>query len=260
MSESFITDDEELDSNPASPKLKANRSPKGVVRRSVITLTLLVAVSVVTALGYRLFSAQTHSTQPSISVKEVVDANSATSDLQMSVDTLQEESPEKTVETQSPQSTQPEFAVDPKIMELLIEIPYEQKQTRDALVYFDDRIDSLIALQPSFESLISNHVETTNSLENRMLAVETTLQSIRDMLDTENTDEAETAESRPPFRLIAIDRWENQWNAVIELDGRITMIQPQEVRAGWKLLEITPSNASAVFRSSSGKQTILKIN
>ncbi len=260
MSEFSATNDEVLDSNSESPQSKTGGSSKNMVRRSAAILISIVVVSAVTALSYRLFSANPDSMQPSISVKEVVDANSSTSDLQMSPDTLQPNLPDEPVNTQSNQSSQPELSVDPQLMELLTEIPYEQRQTRDALVYFDNRMETLIELQPTLQSLISNQEDNTVSMENRMLAVESALQEIRNVLDRDDADGVEVTESLPPFRLIAIDRWENQWNAVIELDGRITMIQPQEIRAGWKLLKIIPLSASAVFRSKSGEQTILKID
>ena len=259
MSENVITDDKELNSEFAPPKKKTVGSPT-VVRRMIIILIVLIAITVVTALGYKLFSAKPRPTQPAMSVREIVDENYPANDAQTSAGTLQSGPAGNTAAPQSPQPSQTEFAIDPKLMELLIEIPYEQRQTRDALVYFDDRIDSLIALQPSLESLISIHQETTDSMEIRMLAIEVALEEIRDIFEADNTGNVQESESRPPFRLIAIDRWENQWNAVIELDGRIAMIQPKEIRAGWKLLEIIPSKASAVFSSNSGTQATLKVN
>ena len=137
MSENVITDDEVLNSEFTRPKKKTARSPGVVVRRMIIILIVLIAVSVVTALGYKLFLKKPRPTQPSISVKEIVDENSPANDVQTSTGTLQSGSAEYTAAPESLQPSQPEFAVDPKFMELLNEIPYEQRQTRDALVYFD---------------------------------------------------------------------------------------------------------------------------
>ena len=64
----------------------------------------------------------------------------------------------------------------------------------------------------------------------------------------------------PPFRLIAIDRWENEWNAVLELNGKVSMILPQSARAGWKLLRISPQERTALFRSRSGTEAQLSVD
>ncbi|MDE0310043.1 MAG: hypothetical protein OXI60_09470 [Acidiferrobacterales bacterium] len=260
MSEKFTVEKENQNSELAPAKGKTGMSLKGIVRRMVVISTVIIAVLATCTLAYRLFFTEPLPSQPSASVREIVDADTPTSDSQTSVSTLQQESPQNSTTPVPLQPPQPEPIVNPELQKLLSEIPYEQRQTRDALVYFDDRIDSLIELKPSIESLVSGQGKTINALETRMMAIENALREFADTLEVNNTDSEKVADSRPPFNLIAVDRWENQWNAVIELDGRITMIQPEDSRAGWKLLKINPSTASAEFHSDSGTQAILKVN
>ena len=63
-----------------------------------------------------------------------------------------------------------------------------------------------------------------------------------------------TSSPVPPFRLIAIDRWQQKWNAVLEFEGKVKMIEPPSSVAGWQLLTIDPDRRTALFRNESGNE------
>ncbi len=63
----------------------------------------------------------------------------------------------------------------------------------------------------------------------------------------------------PPFKLIAIDRWNSHWNAVIELDGQVAMIAPNDSRAGWQLVGLDPTARTALFRNVTGSDHELSV-
>ena len=260
MTDDFFTDNGEPHSGTKGPNLKKTQSSKRIrIRLIIISITFVVIFSG-TASVYWFLAPKAIPIEPPISIKEIVDANLPKSEDEILVDT----SPVKTIELPATEiSTQhppPEYVSDPKVLEFLNQIEYEFKQTRDALMYFDDRIDSLMALKLTLESMITTQADSMGSLENRIQVIETQVQKSLELLQTNDHKEHVISMSQPPFRLIAIDRWENQWNAVIELDGRITMIRPQNSRSGWKLLQLFPAKGSAVFRSSSGKKATLEID
>ena len=63
----------------------------------------------------------------------------------------------------------------------------------------------------------------------------------------------------PPFTLIGIDRWHNEWNAVLEMQGKLVMLTPEAERAGWQLVKIEPTARKALFRNREGIDHELKI-
>ena len=255
-----VYEDDESNSETMDSKLRNRQSHKRISTRLVVISIAFVTIFAGTALVYWFLAPKPTAIQPPISIKEIVDTNSSNSEAQTVIDTSQIEIEELPATEISAQLPTPEYVSDPKILEILNEIQYEFKQTRDALMYFDDRIDSLVLLKPTLDSMIATHADSMENFKSRMLAIEAELQRSLELLQIDDGKKYEDPELGPPFRLIAIDRWENQWNAVIELDGRITMIQPQDSRSGWKLLRLHPTKGSAVFRSGSGNQATLEIN
>ena len=142
--------------------------------------------------------------------------------------------------------------------ELLEEVRHQLRQNNDADLYLADQIAQL---QKLVISLQTGQTIVAESLENRMNELAQKIDAKSEAAPTSPTPIPSTRSMDvPPFRLIAIDRWENEWNAVLELNGKVSMLAPQSARAGWKLLRISPQNRTALFRSRSGTEAQLTVD
>ena len=142
--------------------------------------------------------------------------------------------------------------------ELLEEVRHQLRQNNDADLYLADQFAQL---QKLVISLQTGQTIVAESLENRMNELAQKIDAMPEAAPNEPAPIPSTnSMDVPPFRLIAVDRWENEWNAVIELNGKISMLVPQSARAGWKLLRISPQNRTALFRSRSGTEAQLTVD
>ena len=142
--------------------------------------------------------------------------------------------------------------------ELLEEVRHQLRQNNEADLYLADQFTEL---QKLVISLQTGQTIVADSLENRMNELAQKIDAMPEAAPTEPTPIPSTSSSDvPPFRLIAIDRWENEWNAVLALNGKVSMLVPQSARAGWKLLRISPQNRTALFRSRSGTEAQLTVD
>ena len=142
--------------------------------------------------------------------------------------------------------------------ELLEEVKQKLHQNNDADLYLADQIAELQNLVISVQT---GQTIVAESFENRMNELAQKIDAISEAAPTEPAPIPSTSSMDvPPFRLIAIDRWENEWNAVLELNGKVSMLMPQSARAGWKLLRISPQNRTALFRSRSGTEAQLTVD
>ena len=142
--------------------------------------------------------------------------------------------------------------------ELLEEVRNQLRQNNDADLYLADQ---MAEIQKLVISIQTGQTIVAESLENRMIELAQKIDDMSEAAPTEPAPSSSTSSSDvPPFRLIAIDRWENEWNAVLELNGKISMLAPQSARAGWKLLRISPQNRTALFRSRSGTEAQLTVD
>ena len=142
--------------------------------------------------------------------------------------------------------------------ELLEEVKYQLRQNNDADLYLAEQVAELQKLVISIQT---GQTIVAENLENRMIDLAQKIDVMSEAGSTEPAPSSSTSSSDiPPFRLIAIDRWENEWNAVLELNGKISMLAPQSARAGWKLLRISPQNRTALFRSRSGTEAQLTVD
>ena len=142
--------------------------------------------------------------------------------------------------------------------ELLEEVKYQLRQSNDADLYLAEQVAEIQKLVISIQT---GQTIVAESLENRMIDLAQKIDDMSEAAPTEAAPSSSTSSSDvPPFRLIAIDRWENEWNAVLELNGKISMLAPQSARAGWKLLRISPQNRTALFRSRSGTEAQLTVD
>ena len=142
--------------------------------------------------------------------------------------------------------------------ELLEEVKQKLHQNNDADLYLADQFAELQKLVISIQT---GQTIVAENLENRMNELAQKIDAMSEAAPTESTPIPSTSSMDvPPFRLIAIDRWENEWNAVLELNGKVSMLAPQSARAGWKLLRISPQNRTALFRSRSGTEAQLNVD
>ena len=142
--------------------------------------------------------------------------------------------------------------------ELLEEVRHQLRQNNDADLYLADQVAELQKLVISIQT---GQTIVAESLENRMIELAQKIDAMPEAAPTETAPIPSTSSSDvPPFRLIAIDRWENEWNAVLELNGKVSMLVPQSARAGWKLLRISPQTRTALFRSRSGTEAQLTVD
>ena len=142
--------------------------------------------------------------------------------------------------------------------ELLEEVRHQLRQNNDADLYLADQVAEL---QKLVISLQTGQTIVAESLENRINVLAQKIDAMAEGAPTEPAPISSTSSSDvPPFRLIAVDRWENEWNAVIELNGKISMLVPQSARAGWILLRISPQNRTALFRHRSGMEAQLTVD
>ena len=156
-----------------------------------------------------------------------------------------------------------------QLQALLRKINIQLKQNNDANHYLDQRLEAISALERRIASLVATETTFAAMVEERLLNLENQLQSARrDPAAPASESSAAfrrnppsrsaAAGTRPPFRLISIDQWQNRWNAVLELEGKISMIEPPATRAGWQLLNIDPAARKARFRNPDGLEVILE--
>ncbi len=169
----------------------------------------------------------------------------------------------ESVAAMAPDALEPASPVatnDPALIAQMEQISLGLKQQNDALLYFDDRLQPFHELLPKLESSIAHQRSVVNLIEQRFENMEITLAELSATLAERRQADAVQKTRQPPFRLIAIDRWNNKWNAVIELAGKMAMIEPHASRAGWLLIRVDPDARSAVFESESGTQVQLRVS
>ena len=153
----------------------------------------------------------------------------------------------------------PAMRTETKVTAILEEIKTQIEQQNDAFLYFDDRLEPFSDLIPQLESSIALQSSVADLMDQRLLNLEDRVANLTQTIADSNTANVEDVDSKPPFHLIAIDRWNNEWNAVIQLDGKISMIGLNASRVGWLLVEIDPGEQTALFRAVSGEEAKLRI-
>ena len=146
--------------------------------------------------------------------------------------------------------------LSPEIHDLMESVAQLLRRNDDANLYLSERIDRFDDIVATIAQL-GAHV---SDLDHRIAMLEEGVNDLAQQYRSAAIAMAMTEEESapaPPFTLIGIDRWEKKWNAVLELEGKVTMIEPQVSVAGWKLLAIDPDRRTALFRSASGSETEL---
>ncbi len=240
---------------------KNTANPNSLRRRSVVfsIAVLVMTVAAVTALWwFTSHSSQLTHTTP-LSVRELVDENTSTTTQTPTIDPSKFESEVSSEAGDVGRSDQMETLMGSEILEILDTIRNDNQQTKDAMLYFDERMETLLTRMASIESVFTSQLVESDELENRVVQIQNDLESIRSSFKSTQGNRDDRIDTSPPFSLIAVDRWDNEWNAVIELDGRIATIQPRDHRAGWKLKQIDPNRKVAVFQSNTGQTATLEI-
>ena len=136
---------------------------------------------------------------------------------------------------------------------LLEQIERALQVNEDAHLYMSEKIDQIEDVKATSETLsamvydISMQVDALSpySSDTPAVAAGPTVQS---------------SPAAPPFELLAIDKWQHDWYAVLELDGQVAMVTPPESRAGWELVRLDPTARKAVFRNTaSGTEHELQV-
>lgn len=128
-------------------------------------------------------------------------------------------------------------------IELMEQMGRALQANEDAHLYLAEKVDQIEDMKANSDSLsalmynIAMQVESLSPYAGETAAAveEPTVPSIPDS---------------PPFELLAIDKWQHDWYAVLELDGQVTMVTPPASRAGWELLRLDPTSRKALFRNS----------
>ena len=143
-------------------------------------------------------------------------------------------------------------------IETIIEIQSLLEKAQETDAKLTEQVESLLGMRANVLSLINMQSVIAESIEDRLFAIEDKLQDMSSMMQRPETT-AEPDQSAPPFRLIAIDRWDNVWNAVIFLDSKMAMLEPNDSRAGWTLLEVDASRKQARFVHADGVEAVLDV-
>lgn len=169
-------------------------------------------------------------------------------------------------ETAAAMSVQPSPAeihpsrTESEVITTLEEIKTQLEQQNDAFLYFDDRLEPFSKLMPELESAIALQSSIAELLEQRLSNLEIQVSDIAQKMNDDNTASLEDSGRDPPFHLIAIDRWNNEWNAVVQLNGKISMIGKHASLVGWMLVEVYPEEQAALFRGDAGEEVKLKVS
>lgn len=229
-------------------------------RRLLIAVVVLVIV--VTAFGVQRFGhSPSQDRQSEIpTIQEIVDTDSSLSPLDASYSNpVLPDSAAATLEHLSDTELSA-TGTESEVIMILEEIKTQIEQQNDAYLYFDDRLEPFINLMPQLESAIALQSSVTERMDERLFNLENQVLNLTQTITDSEAEDIEDNESKPPFRLISIDRWNNEWNAVVQLDGKISMIGLHASRVGWLLVEIDPSEQSALFRAVSGEEAKLRVS
>ena len=149
----------------------------------------------------------------------------------------------------------------PNSQTLIQQLNASLQRADDATLYLETRVGAL-----------ENNLQEIKTVDRRLLELTEEVSSLKSqsrklysLIETSSSPPTqslapETASSTvPPFTLIGIDRWHNEWNAVLEMQGKLVMLTPEAERAGWQLVKIEPTARTALFRNREGIDHELKI-
>ena len=118
-------------------------------------------------------------------------------------------------------------------------------------LYMAEKLDLIVDVKTIVESLLA----MSHQVSTEIAGLAPTAFAAPNWI-TENP----SPQTEPPFELIAIDRWQRAWYAVLALNGHVTMVAPPDSRAGWELVSLEPMARKALFRNAaSGTEHELQV-
>ena len=144
---------------------------------------------------------------------------------------------------------------------LIQQLTASLQRADDATLYLETRVGALENNLQEIKTVDRRLVELTEEVS----SLKSQSRKLYSLIETSSSPPTqalapETASSTvPPFTLIGIDRWHNEWNAVLEMQGKLVMLTPEAERAGWQLVKIEPTARKALFRNREGIDHELKI-
>ncbi len=234
--------------DPRSGRRRLSLRPRlwqfGVIIVSVVTVTLIAVIMVPRLQDTPQSAASTSVSTPPATPEELI------SMAQLPVQSMMQAEPDTPPAADNPPPLSPE------IHDLMESVAQLLRRNDDANLYLSERIDRFDDIVATIAQL-GAHV---SDLDHRIAMLEEGVNGLAQQYRSAAIAMAMTEEESapaPPFTLIGIDRWEKKWNAVLQLEDKVTMIEPQSTVAGWQLLAIDPSRRTALFRSASGTETEL---
>ena len=148
-----------------------------------------------------------------------------------------------------------------KLAPLIEQLTASLQRADDATLYLETRVGAL-----------ENNLQGIKTVDRRLAELTEEVSSLKSqsrklysLIETSNAPPTQASapttaiSTVPPFTLVAIDRWQNEWNAVLEMQGKLAMLTPEAERAGWQLVKIEPTARKALFRNRDGIDHELKI-
>ena len=253
------------------PPLKSLHLRKWMIRSLVIIATAMtIAIAAVV-----IISKTIPSPPPAVSLHDPIPETPINQDAIITAAELAAQIPDvdqynvepNTAETIPPSNTNqvPENEPPPpnaaELAALIQQLNASLQRADDATLYLETRVGAL-----------ENNLEGIKTVDRRMAELTEEVSSLKSqsrklysLIENSNATPTQaiapaTAISTvPPFTLVAIDRWHNEWNAVLEMQGKLAMLTPESERAGWQLVKIEPTARKALFRNREGIDHELKI-
>ena len=241
--------------------------------RSAVAITILIVVAIAGIFAYT----KTVTSFPTASMQEPSPETSADTTLPITASELAAQVPETdrypveadpTHQSATSNSNIPDTQVPPtpdptpELAELIQSLKYALQRADDATLYLEIRVSALEKNLEGIKSVDHRLEELTGEVS----ALQNHTRKLTGLIETFNPAPAPASFSAsaidsdvPPFTLIGIDRWQNEWNAVLEMQGKMAMIQPNAERAGWRLIKIEPTARKALFRNRGGIDHELEI-
>ena len=272
---SETTDMEQDLSVPVTEKASAFLSPrlrKWLIRSAVaIAILIAVAIAGITAYSKLVPSLPTVSLQdpspetlvnstPPITASELAAQVPETDRYPVEADPNHQSvaSNQNIPDTQSPSPTVPTS----ELSELIQQLNFALQRADDATLYLETRVSALEKNLEGMKSVDHRLEELTGEVS----SLQANTRKLYGLIETFNAPPPASASVTPaaislvpPFTLIAIDRWQSEWNAVLEMQGKTAMIKPNDERAGWRLVKIEPTARRALFRNRDGIDHELEI-
>ena len=253
------------------PPLKSLHLRKWMIRSLVIIATAMtIAIAAVV-----IISKTIPSPPPAVSLHDPIPETPINQDAIITAAELAAQIPDvdqynvepNTADTIPPSNTNqvPENEPPPpnaaELAALIQQLNASLQRADDATLYLETRVGAL-----------ENNLEGIKTVDRRMAELTEEVSSLKSqsrklysLIENSNATPTQaiapaTAISTvPPFTLVAIDRWHNEWNAVLEMQGKLAMLTPESERAGWQLVKIEPTARKALFRNREGIDHELKI-